>query len=942
MSNVMKYWLLLESLNLPGISRTAQFKNENDRVLENITLIQKSLSLCPEEIVGSIVANLQSNHLKHRENEIAKNMSIDAKYSMYSLLIVQTIGKSVNLLSDAVEDLISENHKTLFIALLEDIVDKGVKPNLHPGFYKSKGSIFCRNAESQTNFYRAELIVEVLSSIIHKPTLRMSEDIFLCYMAAIFSILLACDAKEYTVEQNCLAALQSKLNKIWTDMPKVLYYRNLMLLYGILPAEQKPRIHKEMLLKLWSNGGFVALLFALQKSEKTEEQPISQVVEKLVAQPSYPRRAQESLVQQILRFLATSVDNKDLGVHMGAALVSLRRLYDNNDENKELVKKWLKGQLQPLLEFHEDRITVMEWNEFCTRISLLFHMFCTSTVECMPSELLTAYLPVLVACHQEVCECTEKSFTMAVSNHLAQLILRILNNRGKEELRGIIKSFVLAQYPLEWLHKHANVIIDNDPLQLESLRIVQKDMESETNSLFSGHMNTLAIILKESSFSLLCYQVFITLFGLFTNLPKQSSEEVNANDDLLQTEEDVENKIVRDITQKYNGKIQIINALQILITHKPLKILLMENIKDVLIVLQDMLALYAVETDDDIDSSVMTILLTLMGEILENATDVMEDVKMELHKHLSKLEPKVLNPKLKFQISCLRKQIQGPTNINHTSKERFEEARLLLESPEPYMQVEGIQKFIQLIKEKDTFTLNSVHVVSALALNTLKSTESYTFLNCVRLFAALVYVDEHTIMEILCDDYLNDSAATDYRLVVGEALLKVCKEIGQLCYRYKGLLLNTYMSGCRSPLDEFRYSSFSNLAQLCKILSFEVHQYFEELLQLINCELSTGKYMPAKRAAVMVLSDLLAAMDNLLDYQDMLLPIYRLLKLLASTESADEKIRLHAAIGLENLSVKCKELLTAIGQPQLQKEIKITGIKDKEKKKLNNHILYMN
>lgn len=93
----------------------------------------------------------------------------------------------------------------------------------------------------------------------------------------------------------------------------------------------------------------------------------------------------------------------------------------------------------------------------------------------------------------------------------------------------------------------------------------------------------------------------------------------------------------------------------------------------------------------------------------------------------------------------------------------------------------------------------------------------------------------------------------------------------------------------------------------------------------------------------MVLSDLLAGMDNLFDYEDMLLPIYRLLKVLVSSEQNDEKIRLHASNGLQCLAEKCKELFrTALEQRPLEKEIKILGIRDQPRKSLKSHILEMN
>lgn len=125
-----------------------------------------------------------------------------------------------------------------------------------------------------------------------------------------------------------------------------------------------------------------------------------------------------------------------------------------------------------------------------------------------------------------------------------------------------------------------------------------------------------------------------------------------------------------------------------------------------------------------------------------------------------------------------------------------------------------------------------------------------------------------------------------------------------------------------------------------------IYFFFLQLLNLIDCELTTGKYLPAQRAAVMVLSDLLAGMDNLFDYEDMLLPIYRLLKFLVSSEKNDEKIRIHASNGLKCLAEKCKELfknaIEQYEQGKLEKEIKIMGIKNKPKKSLKSHILEMN
>jgi len=38
------------------------------------------------------------------------------------------------------------------------------------------------------------------------------------------------------------------------------------------------------------------------------------------------------------------------------------------------------------------------------------------------------------------------------------------------------------------------------------------------------------------------------------------------------------------------------------------------------------------------------------------------------------------------------------------------------------------------------------------------------------------------VLDKLSDEYLSETAELDYRLVVGEAILKVAQELGELCF----------------------------------------------------------------------------------------------------------------------------------------------------------------
>ncbi|XP_061389209.1 transport and Golgi organization protein 6-like [Musca vetustissima] len=932
-------------------------KSEEERIGKNNELLQRSLRLSPTEVSKRLIEDLNVNILTGKESGITCEEDDKTLYSIYSLMAIRNVYNNTNFNSDKVEDLLSERHKRLISCCLEDLIEYGLKPNIHPAFCGGKNKVFGHNVNKVPNFFLALLLVEGISPFLRiacLPAIRSSDEIILCYMATLYTLLFGSDLKQFEMEESTLARTKDRLNQLWCDVPKVTYFRNIMMLCGMVANERKPTIHREMLMKLWSPGGFVALLFAMQKSETGEGRSTAEIVVKLVSQPSYPRRAQESLAKQILRFLKGSVENKDAIPYMGPGLLSLKKLCENSNFNRDLVKDWLREQLKPLLDLKKDCITVMEWSEFSSTVHLLFQVFCTSTIECLPSDLLVPYIPILITCYQFIDKHRNKSNADVVCGHLSYLLLRILNNRTTDELQLIIKNVILGEYPRQWYTLDPRITFEEDLLNSQQLKIVQRDEEDEERECYtlmsSNPMNALANLLKRSSFSTLVYKIFIILFRLFPNIDcntKPPTIDSANNVDLLISEADVQSRVMWEISSRYNGKIQVINALHVLIEHKPLKSLLVENINELLSAVQDFLSMYTAVSDENnhqLDKTVIVILLTLIREIVENAPVKLESLRHDLIDNLLKLQSKTQDNDLKLQILYLKEQIVGGCDVaqgNSLNKSRFEEARLLVESKEPYKQVEGIQQFISLIKAKDVFTISNVHVVTALALNTLTSTESYTFLNCVRLFASLVYLNEHMILDILTEEYLNESAGMDYRLVIGETLLKVCHEIGPLCYKYKNTLLNCYMFGCRSPLDEFRFSSFSNLAQLCKILSYDVQKYFQELLDLINCELTTGKYMPAKRAAVMVLSELLSGMNNLIDFQEMLLPIYRLLKLLASSECADEKMRLHASVGLETLAVKCKELFLAPNQVPLEKKIQIRGINSQLKPNIKSHILYM-
>lgn len=99
------------------------------------------------------------------------------------------------------------------------------------------------------------------------------------------------------------------------------------------------------------------------------------------------------------------------------------------------------------------------------------------------------------------------------------------------------------------------------------------------------------------------------------------------------------------------------------------------------------------------------------------------------------------------------------------------------------------------------------------------------------------------------------------------------------------------------------------------------------ILQIQNILLH-DEYQPMRRAATLVLTDLLRGMQRLEDFQEMLTPIYRILKNIAENDQ-DLHIQIHARDGLECLREKISEALNK--EIIMEKEIRICDMKTADK-----------
>ncbi|KFM81854.1 Transmembrane and coiled-coil domain-containing protein 7, partial [Stegodyphus mimosarum] len=136
-------------------------------------------------------------------------------------------------------------------------------------------------------------------------------------------------------------------------------------------------------------------------------------------------------------------------------------------------------------------------------------------------------------------------------------------------------------------------------------------------------------------------------------------------------------------------------------------------------------------------------------------------------------------------------------------------------------------------------------------------------------------------------------------------------------------MLHTYLIGAKHEDPRIRSSSLSNLGEACIYLKFNIEgHWLQEILVCVLALLKTDKDLEVRRCAVMVITLLFRGIGNdlLKVLEKEIKSLYIQLKIVYSTE-ADDVLRLHSQLALEEINVVMKELL--LTKLPLKKEIRI-------------------
>lgn len=687
-------------------------------------------------------------------------------------------------------------------------------------------------------------------------------------------------------------------SNITTTFPGELVFKFIMMIKGFningASKDFQLVVHRELMRLIRSPNGFLMLCRNILVKPDDGKVPIWQkhsMISKIIEAVATSKSHQKFMVKEVFKTFDLCIKSEDRDV-VGACAFVLKNLEAKDDvELKKLVHSLI---LEPLKDLAEPDVLlfgsiVMESQQLQVTINKLHVLFSSSTVASLPSAILQSQILLLFNLYCIIPESPDRG-------KLASVIVFFLRNRSRNELQKLVQEFRLKEN--SGIKLHPRVCYKNETLQIGA---EQQNISVDTESFLH--------LMITSNNNFLIYDVFLSLIKILGCVQ-------NSGDNYLTEFNVSEEDLPEVLHRKFFKKLAILEPLQEMIQWRSLQSQLNDKPKEVLDVIKEVLV-KIIEKSDVTDEQTMIIFFSLFKELMYKLKD--ESQRTQMKQEVQKIKKLCKSKELQDQIDMIFNIKDEIPNVD-PSQMSFDDAMKLLHSTEIYCKVYGSDTLVKLLKKRDKQALLNRHTILAVALINLKETESYAYLNVIKLLVALSYVMDSEVVDALIAEYKNRELAIDERLKIGEVIVKVMEDLGEMSMKFKQQLLQCFLSGSSDDNNEFRTSSLVNLGTVCKILSFQIHNFFQELHQQLEVIIRSDDYLPSKRAAAMVLSQILTGLPNLMDFQEFLLPIYHLLKEILANES-DPQTRIHAEVGLDHLNAKTKDFLN----PDLKvaKEIKI-------------------
>ncbi|XP_022122240.2 transport and Golgi organization protein 6 [Pieris rapae] len=666
------------------------------------------------------------------------------------------------------------------------------------------------------------------------------------------------------------------------------------------PMFVKRTVAKEMSRRLISPGGLLSLIRCFIESHNidtgVEWRKIDMICKIIcnkhgnVTETEYLKNICSQLKQIF------SLNNADYLTTASSCLVSLFGRYPENYDVNCLLKDILQAfDYESIISQPCDPGTIVLTSQEVNQKVLILHACVCNTKSDVPFRILSINLKLLLAL---LMKCSSNNMKVKLND----IILKILEKIDKEEIYKTVNEVIYDKSrPLHLIVEEYNM-----GLILKCAKDVNIPMEEKISILMDLFKNSESKIVTEH------------LFTSFLQLLIDQLES-KRNQSLLMLEKDP--ILLTEQHEKYAGILLLLSeasstqkATKMLKTNPSIAIDFVENL---LII-------------DKVSDECVTIALALLNSVLTS--------NEEFGHRLIHLIPTIEKLSMRNNDnSILCQELLSSIKSFPKSDSAYDKALSNVFDELLPVRAHGIMELRKLIDAGDTETISKRHYLFCLFQEQLKDLDSYVYLSAINGIASLASHCTEDVLGVLCKEFLqvsteniemSENNKADLRMKIGDIVVKVTKQLGELAIKHKTILLNTFLCGCRDEDPLIRASALSNLAEIALVLHYRIGTIIYEILICIWSIIESDDAIECRRAAVMVISSLLKGLgrDTLIELKENLVPIYRGLNKLYKNENEDSIVRLHSQIALEELNDIVKEFLFA--QIPMQRDMRISELNE--------------
>ncbi|VDO03587.1 unnamed protein product [Rodentolepis nana] len=154
---------------------------------------------------------------------------------------------------------------------------------------------------------------------------------------------------------------------------------------------------------------------------------------------------------------------------------------------------------------------------------------------------------------------------------------------------------------------------------------------------------------------------------------------------------------------------------------------------------------------------------------------------------------------------------------------------------DPLIPVKGhaLIELSRLLESKDSCIIGFEDKIYDTLVECMHHDDSYIYLNAIRGLSAIGNAFTDRLLPFLLDQFLNKTANVEFRLKIGEAIVRVLRELGEIAPKYRDSIVGGLITASKDDSEFIRAASLSNLAEICRLLGksiqsvvYEASEYF--------------------------------------------------------------------------------------------------------------------